>query len=77
MLLAPDYTETQAEARLADLRERLVGHSQDADAQYNHSLSYGVIEVQKGNSMTASELLSVADEKMYNFKKSHKAQRGA
>jgi hypothetical protein len=35
-------------------------------------MSYGVIGVTKDNVLTASELLSKADERMYEYKRFHK-----
>jgi GGDEF domain-containing protein len=40
-----------------------------------HSLSYGVVEAGADNTMPASELLSIADEKMYAYKRKNKMQR--
>ncbi|MFP3152995.1 diguanylate cyclase [Lachnospiraceae bacterium ZAX-1] len=75
MLLAKNWGIADAERRLEELRDVLVTYNNKPGAFYNHSLSYGVIEVTAGNAYTASELLSIADEKMYAYKRAHKAQR--
>lgn len=77
MLLSQDYTVEEAEAKLESLRNilSLCNDEQDNSYNYNHSLSYGVVGVETGNTMSASELLGIADEKMYKYKRDHKMQR--
>jgi diguanylate cyclase (GGDEF)-like protein len=75
MLLAQSWSMSAAEERLELLRSRLVSLNDHPESFYNHSMSYGVIEVGPDNTMSASELLSMADEKMYEYKRTHKAQR--
>jgi diguanylate cyclase (GGDEF)-like protein len=75
MLLARGWAETAAEERLEHLRDELVAVNAEEDSQYNHSMSYGVVGVTSGNDLPASELLSIADEKMYFYKRAHKAER--
>jgi hypothetical protein len=38
-------------------------------------MSYGVVEVRADNVLPAVDLLSQADEKMFSYKKAHKAER--
>jgi diguanylate cyclase (GGDEF)-like protein len=77
MILAQGWSMSAAEERLEDLRSRLIGYNDLPGSFYNHSMSYGVIEVEANNTLSSSELLSVADEKMYEYKRAHKAQRSA
>ncbi len=42
---------------------------------YETSISYGVVEVDKKNNLTAQEILRLADKKMYDFKREHKKAR--
>jgi diguanylate cyclase (GGDEF)-like protein len=75
MLLSRDYSVGDAETKLENLRNALISFNDEPDNFYNHSLSYGVVGVETGNTMSASELLGIADEKMYKYKRAHKIQR--
>jgi diguanylate cyclase (GGDEF)-like protein len=76
MLLARGWSENAAEARLEQLREVLRSRIPEADeAVYNHSMSFGVVGVGSDNETLATDLLSAADEKMYLYKRAHKAER--
>jgi diguanylate cyclase (GGDEF)-like protein len=76
MTLTPGITQEAAEARLESLRDKLVADnytSGDGKISYKCSISYGVVEVTADNVLPAIDLLSLADEKMYAYKKAHKA----
>ncbi|MDR3051696.1 MAG: diguanylate cyclase [Oscillospiraceae bacterium] len=75
MLLAEHWSAAEAEATLETLRERLRAHSNIPTAPYIHSMSYGVIEATPNDTLSSGDLLSMADEKMYAYKRSHKAER--
>jgi diguanylate cyclase (GGDEF)-like protein len=78
MLLASDFTLAEADRRLEEMRAELVGSeyvSDDGKVRYKRSLSYGNVEVAEDNEIAPSDLLSTADEKMYEYKKAHKAER--
>jgi diguanylate cyclase (GGDEF)-like protein len=78
MLLSQDFTLEKSEAQMESLREELVGEeyiSDDGKVTYKRSLSYGIVEVMEDNEISSSDLLSAADEKMYEYKKAHKAER--
>ncbi|MDR0434362.1 MAG: diguanylate cyclase [Gracilibacteraceae bacterium] len=77
MLIAAGWSMERAEARLEELRSALQSEYNTPDAKYSHSFSYGVVESDGSAAVKASELLSVADEKMYAYKRAHKLQRGA
>jgi diguanylate cyclase (GGDEF)-like protein len=74
MIIDEGWTQRRAERRLAELRSILLS-ANESDARYHHSMSYGVVEVTPDNDISASDLLSVADERMYSFKRAHKAER--
>jgi diguanylate cyclase (GGDEF)-like protein len=76
MLLEQNCGKNAAEARMEVLRASLIRYDDEPDAFYNHSMSYGVVEVSVDNTLSASDLLSMADEKMYAYKRAHKNQRG-
>jgi diguanylate cyclase (GGDEF)-like protein len=75
MLLAQEWEASAAEAHMERLRDCLIAYNDKPEAFYIHSMSYGVIGVDEFNSLSSSELLGMADEKMYNYKKAHKRQR--
>ncbi|MDR1368317.1 MAG: diguanylate cyclase [Candidatus Accumulibacter sp.] len=75
MLLVQGWTQKDAETRLEELRSQLARHNEDPVALYDHSMSYGIIEVDRDNTLSRADLLSIADEKMYEYKRARKAQR--
>jgi diguanylate cyclase (GGDEF)-like protein len=75
MLLARGWSEEAAKERLECLRTELIKRGEDLGASYRHSMSYGVVGVGTANEFPASELLGMADEKMYLYKRAHKAER--
>jgi diguanylate cyclase (GGDEF)-like protein len=78
MVLAPNISLAEAEERLESLRNELTQEEYtDAENEitYKRSLSYGVVEVPADNTISSGDLLSAADEKMYEYKKAHKAER--
>ncbi|MDR1495777.1 MAG: diguanylate cyclase [Clostridiales Family XIII bacterium] len=78
MLLASDFTLEEADRQLEKLRDELVSEdysSEDGSIVYKRSLSYGNVEVTEDNTVSPGNLLSTADEKMYEYKKAHKAER--
>ncbi|MDR2611255.1 MAG: GGDEF domain-containing protein [Clostridiales Family XIII bacterium] len=75
MLLAEGWDEERANKHLESLRMRLLKRNEDPDAQYFHSMSYGVVAVSGDNTLSPSELLAKADEMMYHYKRAHKLER--
>jgi diguanylate cyclase (GGDEF)-like protein len=78
MLLAQDFTLEESDRKLEGLRSELVAEryvSEDDGIMYKRSLSYGNVEVKPDNMISSGDLLSTADEKMYEYKKAHKAER--
>ena len=72
MLLAAGWTEDAACRRMEALRTELIEAKYESGVTYRHSISYGIVEAGEDNRMSASELLRIADEKMYDYKRSHK-----
>lgn len=72
MLLAKNCDGAFAKERL----ELLGAHLMDANqSKIEYSISYGIIEVGLDNLLSAEELLSIADERMYEHKRAYKARR--
>ncbi|MCL2750806.1 MAG: GGDEF domain-containing protein, partial [Coriobacteriia bacterium] len=72
MLLLRNYSNAEADAVLKEMRNRL---AEDALSEYDRSFSFGIVEVGKDNTKSASLLLSIADETMYEDKRSRKKER--
>ncbi len=77
MLLAENWDLIDAKSRLEHMRNYLTRHNDEQESKYDRSISYGVIAVNESNHRSASELLFMADEKMYVHKRANKAQRQA
>jgi diguanylate cyclase (GGDEF)-like protein len=75
MLLAENWTGERAQTHMETLRGRLIKRNTEPDSQYFHSVSYGVVGVDADNARSPSELLSIADDKMYEYKRSHKHEK--
>lgn len=72
MLLAENWSLEAARDKLEMLRNKLISFNYNPDTFYHHSISYGIIAVRADNTLSASELLSAADEKMYEYKRTIK-----
>jgi len=59
-------------------REKLANSNlQDESGEpiYQRSISFGIIKVDEANELSTSDILAVADERMYDYKKAHKQER--
>ncbi|MDR1358069.1 MAG: GGDEF domain-containing protein, partial [Coriobacteriales bacterium] len=74
MLLIRGLSLEQSRESLEEMRERL---AESFDGGYYRSFSYGLVEVDKDNTRSASLLLSIADECMYDDKRGRKKERRA
>ena len=79
MVLASGFTEAAAETRLAALRDSFdsVDYTTKGGKiiSYPRSVSYGVVEVKADNMLTAGDLLSLADDRMYAYKRACQTER--
>jgi diguanylate cyclase (GGDEF)-like protein len=75
MAILPDVSKEDSEAKCALLNESLQQIVLDAEKPYSCSMSYGAVFCDSTEVMSVSEILSVADERMYTFKKSRKKAR--
>ena len=63
---------------LETLRQELIDSSrvdENGEIVYNRSMSFGIVTVGADNELDKSEILTQADERMYNYKKAHKKER--
>ncbi|GHV38963.1 hypothetical protein FACS1894187_18390 [Synergistales bacterium] len=75
MLLLRDWELKAAEERLEEIRTKLREQKASPSAINPYSISYGVVSVDKNNTLPPSKLLANADEKMYEYKRAHKVSR--
>lgn len=75
MMLIPDLSIAEIKQKLTALRSEMQQDIEKDKSAYFRSISYGIIDITKDNELSISTLLSQADEKMYEFKRAHKAQR--
>ncbi|WP_312699445.1 diguanylate cyclase domain-containing protein [Sedimentibacter sp.] len=71
MLLSEKWDIETARDKLEKLRSSLI----DQDCAYDRSISYGIIRVESDNSIDTCDLLSAADEKMYEYKREYKLRK--
>lgn len=77
MLLAPDISYDEAQARMTEIYHRLQNDEYLNDKEYTYSISFGIVFVGEDNGLSASEILGLADERMYEHKKMRKKNRQA
>ncbi len=75
MLLDKSLNMDAALEQMENLRNSLLAIQPDPATPYEHSISYGTIEIGADNSLLAEELLNIADEKMYEYKRAYKARQ--
>ena len=75
VLLIPDLDRSAVHDRMEVLRTELVNWRSADDRPYMRSFSYGAVGSDEMGELNASDLLSVADERMYDFKRRHKTER--
>lgn len=72
MLLAQNWCCKSAEEQMEALRAKLINCNIIEGNCYEHSISYGIIEYNGDRDLKVHDLLSIADEKMYEYKRAYK-----
>ena len=75
MLLIPGMNEEQVEARMQEQNQRLQEIINEDGKKYRCSMSYGIVMVDNKSTLSSSDILNIADEKMYSFKRKNKRAR--
>ena len=75
MLLAPGVGYDEAHERMGDIYENFKRDEYLKDKNYSYSISFGVAAVEEENKLQASDVLSLADERMYENKRANKKAR--
>jgi len=72
MVLAPDYNYDDAHSRMTTVAYALRNDEYQQDKEYSYGMSFGISSAGKNNKLEISELLSIADFRMYDDKKRNK-----
>lgn len=75
MILAEGFDYDSAKKRMEELRDKLSEYNDKDDVSIYHSMSYGIVEVEKGSELLPRDILSLADERMYEYKRVLKLKR--
>ena len=75
MLLAPDIGYDEAHAAMSRICLDFKNSPYLKDKGFSYSLSFGIAAVEKDNTLPASDILSIADERMYENKRENKKAR--
>jgi len=77
MLLIPDIDYDSAQAGMLKIYDDLQRDDYLNDKPYSYSMSFGLVAVAPDNKMAASDILGIADERMYENKRMRKKARKA
>ena len=72
MLLCPEADFEQAGERMEEICRNLQADKYLEGKAYYYRVSYGVVSVHEDNTLSASDILSLADERMYEHKRARK-----
>lgn len=75
MILAKGLSDYEAIRRMEGLRNNMINSNFEERPFFIHSISYGIIEVSGDAKMSASDILSIADDRMYEYKREHKKRK--
>ena len=75
MLLVPEIGYDEAKATMDEIYERFKNHPYLVGKQFSYSLSFGIVAVDTDNGLSVSEILRIADERMYENKRIRRMQR--
>ena len=75
MLLAENISYIEAHIKMKRIYDNFRCDEYLKDKKYIYSISYGIIAVDKNNKMSSGDILSIADERMYEDKRAKKRGR--
>ena len=75
MLLAPSISYDEAFASMNKIYQSFENDEYLKDKSYAYSISFGIVAVGINNKLPASDILSIADERMYEHKRMRKKNR--
>ena len=74
MILASCWSYDDANKRMTEITSNLRNDEYQMDKEFSYSMSFGISSVNENNRLSASEILSIADFRMYDNKKKNKMQ---
>ena len=74
MLLVPNESSVKAHHRMGELQQAIQGDECPGN-DYSYSISFGIVAVDESNHLSSSEILSIADARMYKHKRARKKER--
>jgi len=75
MLLIPSVDGDAVRNRMEELQKEIQSDKYLEGKDYYYSISYGIVHVDENNDLTSSNILSIADERMYEHKRARKKER--
>jgi diguanylate cyclase (GGDEF)-like protein len=75
MLLVPDTDFDEAHSRMEEIQYAIQHDKYLLNKDFYYSISLGIVAVGKDNNMSSSDILSIADERMYEHKRVRKMER--
>jgi len=75
MLLVPGAGYDEAQASMNETQNAVQSDEYLEGKDYYYSISFGVVVIEEDNRLTSSDVLSIADERMYEHKRARKKQR--
>ena len=77
MLLIPEAGSDETYSRMAAIQDAIQHDEYLHGKDYFYSLSFGLVAVEEDNGLSSCEILSLADERMYEYKRARKKERQA
>ena len=75
MLLIPGIGRDAASARMLDISDAIENDEYLRDKEYKYSVSFGSVATDEQEDMRSSDILNLADERMYEHKRARKKER--
>ena len=77
MLLVPNESSYKAHNRMSELLSAIQNDEYLIGKEFSYSISFGVVAIDEKNQLSSSEVLSIADARMYKHKRGRKKARDA
>jgi GGDEF domain-containing protein len=75
MLLVPDISYAEAHETMNKIFKNFQNDEYLKNKIFTYSISFGIVAVEKENRLSASDILGIADERMYENKRARKKNR--
>ena len=72
MLLVLDMAYEQALEKMNNIHQNFKNEKYLKNKKFSYRISYGIVAIQAENKLSASDILSIADERMYEYKRLNK-----